>query len=199
MSSPGVAARDRVHAWVDEHADFLYRYAYSRVFDENLAEDLVQETFLAALQASDRFSGRSSVRTWLVSILKHKVVDHFRKVARQDRESLDSFFREELSEHFGEDGHWRLEARTTPTNWPPEQQMLLDQKAFWKQLETCLRHLPPRVREVFVLREMEDLDTPEICRLLGISQQNLWSVMHRARMALRGCLDVNWVRVLGRA
>ncbi len=195
MGDPAAPVPVEVHSWVDEHADFLYRYAYSRLLDRSLAEDLVQETFLAALGAWRRFSGRSSVRTWLVSILKNKIVDHFRRVSRIDRDSLDTFYVSEAQAHFDEGGHWRLDAPTTPVTWPPSQQARLEQEEFWRQLEECVKHLPPRVREVFVLRQMEDFETQEVCQLLNISRQNLWSVMHRARMALRDCLDANWFRL----
>lgn len=197
MNRADAVAGGEAQNWVNEHGDYLFRYAYSRVLDAALAEDLVQETLVAALAAVRRFAGRSSVRTWLVSILRNKIVDHFRKVARHDRESLDTFYRDEAAAHFDAAGHWDLNRKTTPSEWAPKQESEVFQRELREQLEQCLRRLPPRVREVFVLREMEDFTTEEICHLLGINRQNLWSVMHRARMALRDCVDVHWVQVLG--
>lgn len=181
--------------WVEEHADYLFNYACSRVYDANLAEDLVQETFLAAVRDQSRFSGNSTVRTWLVGILRDRIFDHFRSVAPEGRQSLETFYLDQLPLRFNADGHWRESEPTTPSAWPPQQQARLEDRGFREQFERCLRRLPSRVRDVFVLREMEELSTDEICRLLDIPRHNVWSVLHRARMALRDCLETHWFGV----
>lgn len=181
-------------SWVDQHGDFLYRYALLRLRDPAVAEDVVQETFLAALQARHNFAGQSSEKTWLVGILKHKIIDHFRKISRE-RPVHDIELRPddpvELFQTSGEwIGHWDLERG--PTEWAADPGHVLEQMEFWKVLERCLSELPARMASAFTLREMEDLSSEEICKALGISATNLWVMLHRARAHLRHCLEMNW-------
>ncbi|MCP5524994.1 MAG: sigma-70 family RNA polymerase sigma factor [Verrucomicrobiales bacterium] len=180
--------------WVEEHGDILFRHALARVRNAAQAEDLVQETFLAALKARDRFAGRSSERTWLVGILKHKLIDHLRKSAREtsftDLECLaeteaSSFMQEGLSR-----GKWQAE--TQPQDWHADPSASLDREAFWLVFRECLGGLPARVADAFLLREMDGLETGDICTSLGISPGNFWVMLHRARLALRRCLEINW-------
>lgn len=174
--------------WVDEHGDALYSYALSRLQNSASAEDVVQETFLAALKAHEQFSGKSSARTWLIGILKHKIVDLIRKESRElpvdDLELVDA--PEET--HFDKKGHWRV----APLEWKVHPGEVLEQKEFMKVLSGCLAHLPERLRRLFVLRELEEQDSEEICKVLGITPTNLWVMLYRARMRLRGCLTENW-------
>lgn len=170
---------------LDEHGDYLFRFAVSRVGDESLAEDLVQETLLASLKGA-RHSGSSSERTWLTAILKHKLIDHYRKAMREiplegDRED---------PEFFDEDGHWTAEH--APRSWDPGPADILERKEFRRALTRALAVLPPRSAAVFVLREIEGLSGKEICDLLNISSANFWISMHRARLQLRNLLEKNW-------
>ncbi len=166
--------------WVDQYGDALFRYALIRVRDTEAAKDLVQEAFLAAIQARERFSGRSSPKTWLIGILKHKIVDHYRKVAREsgnpDRDPEDAAF--------GPNGRWR----TPPTDWKTDPGVALDRKEFWDALRRCLAELPPRQAAAFSLRELEGLDTEEIRQVFEATATNVWVLLHRARMGLRECL-----------
>lgn len=174
--------------WVDEHGDILFRYALVRLHDEVTAEDVVQETFLAAIKSRDRFSGRSSERTWLIGILKHKIVDHIRKAIRQ-RPYEDLEAADELSEKlFNANGSWQAK----PLEWRVSPSKLLERKEFRAVLQKCLAHLDHRLRSVFTLRELEDQDSGKICKALDITPTNLWVMFYRARMRLRSCLDKNW-------
>jgi RNA polymerase sigma-70 factor (ECF subfamily) len=182
--------------WVDAHGDFLYSFAFSRVRDQWLAEDLVQDTLLAAMQARNSFSEKSSERTWLCGILKHKIIDHFRKSSREveltdeeaDMTSYDYLFREEGVWK----GHWSAEAR--PAQWNENPEKVLEHSEFRGILTHCLGELPERVANCFTLREMDGFQASEICRILGISPNNFWVMMHRARLHLRRCIDFNWFR-----
>jgi len=182
--------------WVDAHGDFLYSFAFSRVRDQWLAEDLVQDTLLAAMQAKNAFESKSSERTWLCGILKHKIIDHFRKSSREveltdeeaDMTSYDYLFREEGVWK----GHWSAEARPAELNDNPEK--VLEHAEFRGILTHCLGELPERVANCFTLREMDGFDAAEICGILGISSNNFWVMMHRARLHLRRCIDFNWFR-----
>ena len=176
------------HDWVDLYGDQLYAYAFARVRSRMAAEDLVQETFLAALKSSAAFEGRSSEKTWLTAILKNKIVDHFRELRKrqtadpsQDPDGLIDYF-------FHENGTWKLK----PEKWDVNPGELLEQKEFRGVFSRCLSDLSERVRTAFSLREMEGLGCEEICKILDISPSNCWVLLYRARMLLRRCLQVNW-------
>ena len=177
-----------VEAWVDEHGDALYGYALSRLKNPASAEDVVQETFLAAIRFPDRFSGSSSARTWLIGILKHKIVDLIRKESREQPSEEIENMKEPEETFFDRKGHWRIK----PVDWQVHPGKILEQKEFMAVLFQCLEHLPDRLHRLFVLRELEDLDTEEICKDLEITSTNLWVMLYRARMKLRGCLTENW-------
>lgn len=178
--------------WVDEHGDCLFRYALLRVRDDSVAEDLVQETFLAGLKAAERFAGQSSERSWLVGILKHKIIDHIRKSCRERPvERLDELPKN-LAEQFDEINHWRVDDGFGPKDWGPDAAQACEQKEFWGVLDGCLSKLPARMAQAFMLREMEDAGSEEVCKALAITPTNLWVLLHRARMQLRQCLETNW-------
>jgi len=175
--------------WADKHGDYLYRCAMLRVRDAGLAEEVVQETFLAALQAGERFAGGSSERSWMVGILKHKIIDHFRKQSREgSSEDLERVV-VDLDEHlFDAEGYWKSHA-VGPKNWPNDPSAALEQKQFWEVLKRCLSELPPKMAQVFSLREVDELSSDEVCATLDITSSNLWVLLHRARKHLRGCLE----------
>jgi len=172
--------------WVDRHGDALFRYAMARLGNRHIAEDLVQEAFLAALR-SDNFAGQSNERTWLIGILKHKIVDHLR---RRDRERPVSALQagERSEDLFDEKGWWRVQ----PATWPVDSEDSLESKEFWEAFRHCLERLPQRLSTVFSLREMDELSTTELCKLLEVSPGNLGVLLYRARMGLRRCLEINW-------
>ncbi len=177
--------------WVDRYGDYLFRFALLRLRDRSVAEDLVQETFLAALKDRGSFSGKSSESTWLVGILKHKIADHFR---RQSREG--SFRDDDPSDPAGEgvfdaSGHWVA----GPADWGGNPADLLRQKEFLDQLAECLSDLSPNHANAFTLREIEGLATGEICKVLNVTETNLWVILHRARMLLRRCLETRWFAI----
>jgi RNA polymerase sigma-70 factor (TIGR02943 family) len=175
--------------WVDKHGDSLYRYALIRVRRREVAEDLVQETLLAAVRIHGKFRGDSSERTWLYGILKNKIFDYFRKLAQEVSFTDLEFLENEMSHKFIDEA-WNH--ALGPAEWKPAPEAALDRKEFWDTFGSCLHKLPARVADVFVLREIEQMDTAQICEMLRISQNNLWVMLHRARMALRECLELNW-------
>ncbi len=183
---------DSPERWVEEHGNVLFRYALVRLRDEHIAEELVQETFLAALQARERFAGGSSVRTWLIGILKHKILDQFRResrmVATDDDESPGYEDNCLVENSFSSAGRWSA----TLSDWgDPEQTM--ENGQFWTVLQYCLDHLPKRLARLFVLREVMEGGTEEICKELAITPTNLWTMLYRARLGLRQCLEQNGV------
>jgi len=176
-------------AWVDEHGDALYRFALLRVKDPTVAEDLVQETFLSALKGIDRFRGGSSLRTWLVGILKHKIIDYFRRgrpeVLAGDLAALENETEEERVDRAHHEHVHLTEWTDTPSN-------LLEKQEFMEVYRRCLEGLPEMHRRAFTLREMDGLAGDEICKILDITPTNLWVILHRARHKLRACLEENW-------
>ncbi len=173
-------------AWVDQYGDALYHFALARVQDRNVAEDLVQETFLAAVKARDRFEGRSSEKTWLFGILKHKVIDHFRKRQKTllTQDLTDSADR--IDAFFGKRGEWR----DRPAHWRTNPGKAQETRAFLDHFYRCLAGLPRRTADAFVYREIDGLRTEEICRQLDITANNCWVMLYRARMLLRKCLEL---------
>lgn len=178
-------------AWLEKHGDALFRYAVFRVRESSCAEDLVQDTLLAALKGYDKFQGRGSERTWLIGILKHKIADHFRRAQREA--SLDAFDWFPESEFFeGSAGGWNVER--APADWQASPEQLIERTSFWKAFNDCLAHMPTRTANAFTLREVDGLQSEAICEMLGITLNNLWVMLHRARMHLRNCLEMNWFR-----
>ena len=180
--------------WVGKYADPLFNYAIVRVSDREVARDLVQETFLSALQALDSFRGESSEKTWLFSILKNKIIDHFRK--RSSAKTLplseNGTDQSDLSTYFDDEGEWKDSAK--PVAWTESPGDIYRGREFRKILQTCLARLAVQWRAVFTLKYLEDLDHEEICKELGISPSNYWVIMHRAKLGLRRCIEEKWIR-----
>ena len=180
---------------IHTHRAYLLRVAVLQLRDHDLAEDVVQDTLIAALQAAAGFSGRSSLKTWLTGILKHKIVDAIRKKARGPTiSSLDEETRiDDFDGLFDELGHWE----NAPATWgDPEAQ--LSRLQFFEVVDFCLEKLPPNTARVFMMREVLELEGAEICKELRITSTNLWVILYRARVALRQCLEQNWFAQGGR-
>ena len=174
--------------WVDRYGDYLFRYAMLRLRDRSAAEDMVQETFLAALKDGGTFSGDSSEATWLVGVLKHKIADHYRRQAREAPLEEGDLREHPDAEHFNGVGHWT----TGPNEWGRNPADLYRQGEFLNRFRMCLSELSPNHANAFTLREIEGLGTAEICKVLGVSETNLWVILHRARALLRRCLETSW-------
>jgi len=175
--------------WLAQHGDALYRYAYFRLRDRAQAEDLVQETLIAALQARQGFAGRSNERTWLIGILKNKLVDYLRKSVRERPLAELAGTESEIDALFdaNDDDHWKK----PPADWVNPTRAL-EQKQFWKIFMECIEALPARQAQAFSLCELEGLEGEEACKVLGIATTNLWVMLHRARLRLRECLEAHW-------
>ena len=185
--------------WTERYADYLYSYAYSRVSKQEVAEDLVQDTFFSALKAKESFQHTASEKTWLVSILKHKIIDYYRKKSTQNElnifdkpvEGKDGF-----NEHYFEDttssnpGHWTEAGAPLP--WKKDFETSVDSNEFYSILKRCIEKLPGKWAAAFTMKNMDDMDTEEICKALGITPSNYWVIMHRAKVQLRDCMGENW-------
>lgn len=174
--------------WIQDHGDYLLRYALVRLRNKEIAEDVVQETFLAALKGKDEFRGQASERTWLVGILKHKLMDYFRKSGRESPVTDLVASEESAEDFFDRNGKWKVE----PGAWGDDPADVLEKKEFWKTFKECLAGLPKRLADIFSLREFEGLGTEEIRNLKGLSTTNLNVQLYRARLRLARCLNTNW-------
>ena len=177
--------------WVDLYADLLYRFAILRLNDENLAQDMVQETFLSALKNIKKFGQKSSVQTWLVTILKNKIIDHYRKSFMADKNGNSSTLPDDDLSDYLENGMWDREK--APKNWHESAEDIFEENEFFKVLHQCLSFLPEQAGKVFLLREIDGLGSTEICKELDISTSNLWVLLHRARNGLRKCIEKTWL------
>ena len=186
MSEPSEQSENRLDpaAWVDRHGDALYRYAVSRLRDPDSAEEVVQETFIAALRARDQFSGKGSEGAWLLGICKRKVIDHVRRRNRPDAASGGDLGPDPSEALFDAKGNWKQDPRVFQGR--PEES--LEREEFWQAFRGCLKGLSQRQADAFCLREIEDCSTKEICKEMEISASNLWVLLHRARLQLTGCM-----------
>jgi len=192
ISPPAKTASSDPERWVNDYGDYLFKYALLRLRDPARAEDMVQETFLAALKGKN-FQGRSAEKSWLVGILKHKICDYYRKATRETSFTDLEFYSDEESDRFIADGPFKNAwiHELGPQEWS-NPGASLDNDAFWKTYRDCSNKLPKNISTVFHLREVDGVESKEICALLNISENNLWVMLHRARMALRRCLETNW-------
>jgi RNA polymerase sigma-70 factor (ECF subfamily) len=176
-------------AWVDEYGDMLYRFVSYLLKDHDLAEELVQETFLAALKSKDTFKGQSSEKTWLFSILKHKIVDHIRRKKFKEINMEAEDLGKTIESFFNDKERWQV----FPAPWNQNPKEAQEFKELLDFFYKCLAELPERHGKVFVYRELDGLATDEICNIMGVTATNLSVMLYRARMLLRRCIDLNWV------
>jgi len=176
--------------WLEEHGSALYSFAFLHVRDAHRAEDLVQETLLAALKARVRFKGNASIRTWLTGILKHKIMDEFRRQSRElpgpdvPEQTWEAEEAQRAAENFDNQGHWSAPL----SDWDSSEQAYA-RGQFWALIEQCLAALSPRMARLFILRELWEMETAEVCKELSITPTNLWTSLHRARLGMRRCLE----------
>lgn len=182
----------RASEWVDLYGDLLYNYAYHRVNDEFIAQDLVQDTLLSAFQSLDSFREEASDKTWLMRILKNKIIDHYRKT-RTPRGRFEevSFKREvSLNEFFDQDGEWHMSQG--PRSWDTQADSLIENNQLKEALNACLSLLRGLGASAFQMKYLEEIPSDEICKELEITSSNYWVLIHRAKLQLRACLDKSY-------
>ncbi|MEX1002812.1 MAG: sigma-70 family RNA polymerase sigma factor [Crocinitomicaceae bacterium] len=173
-------------AWVDEYSDMLYNYAFTRVSDHEMAKDLVQDTFVSALKALDNFQGKSTIKTWLFSILKRKIIDHWRKQDVRKTKPMSASATE------NESGEERILQRQ---NAPSISEIEVDyeNKELGEVIMTCIRDLPEKWRGIVIDKLVDHKESEEVCKEHDITPSNLWVIIHRAKIQLRECLTAKWV------
>ncbi len=172
--------------WVDKYADYLYNYTIVRVNDHIIAQDLISETFFAGLKSKKNFKGEASERTWLISILKRKIIDHYRKInSKKGKAEVHITYRDDDA-----DGDWLEENAADPFDKNAEYSM--ENKELGLAILECLDKLPEKQATIFKMKTIENYDTEAICKEYDISPSNLWVIIHRARKSLVTCLESNW-------
>ncbi len=172
--------------WVDNYADYLYNYTIVRVNDHIVAQDLISETFLAGLKSKKNFKGESTERTWLISILKRKIIDHYRKInSPKGKAEVHIGYKNDTSE-----GDWLEENAADLFDKTAEDTM--ENNELGLAILDCLDKLPAKQAAIFKMKTIESYDTELICKEYNISASNLWVIIHRARKSLAECLEKNW-------
>lgn len=180
--------KEVIKDWVHAHGDYLYGWAYHKTGSKETAEDLVQDVFLAAVKNLDGFKQESSPKTWLLRILNNKIIDHYRKSAKKTL-ALEDQVHQFTDSLFNSHGNWK--ANGLEEAWSHETN-LLDDPAFNDVMNVCMDDLPPRWRLAVISKYIFDKETLEICQELEISKTNYWQVLHRAKLLLKKCLEINW-------
>lgn len=177
---------------VKDYTDDLFRWAYYKVNHQEVAEDLVQDTFLSAVKGLHKFEGKSSAKTWLKAILNNKIVDYHRKKYKKLEINQSKISNEDdgsfMERFFDESGHWK----SAKTGMWSDDVSLLDDADFQKVLQFCFEKLPEHWSLAMRLKYLEEKDGKEICQELGVSTSNYWQIIHRAKLQLRACVNSNW-------
>ena len=172
--------------WIDLYSDYLFNYTITRVSDREIAQDLVQETFLAGLKSMKNFKGEASERTWLISILKRKIIDHYRNInSNKGKAEVRINYNDAESE-----GDWLEERVADPFDKTAED--TLQNNELGDAIHNCLGKLPQKQADVFKMKTILNYETEVICNELDITASNLWVIIHRARTAMADCLEKNW-------
>lgn len=183
--------RARAESWLADHGDVLYRVALGRTRNPDVAKDMVQETLLAGMKHWAQYSGESSEVAWLMGILRNKVVDYFRKQSREQTFTDLEFLEDARECFFDKRSNWN--PALGPKAWPTPHESL-ERVEFWRAFDKCVSNLPEKVAQVFLLRELDGITSEEICKEFGVSPNNFWVMLYRARLGLRRCLEENWFK-----
>lgn len=173
--------------WVDAYSDYLYNYTIARINDKIIAQDIVQETFFAGLKSMKNFKGQASERTWLISILKRKIIDHYRKINSKKGQAE---IRMNYNSDAESEGDWLEERVADPFDKTAED--TIENTELGLAIHDCLGKLPEKQALVFKMKTIQGYETEAICNELNITASNLWVIIHRARVALAACLEKNW-------
>lgn len=173
--------------WVDHYADYLFNYAVSRVSDTEIAKDLVQETFFAGLKSAKNYKGDAAERTWLIAILKRKVIDHYRKINSNKGKAEVRMTYNTSSET---EGDWLEEQVADPMSILENSD--IENEELGIAIQECISKLPKKQALVFTMKTVQGMSTEDICNELDINPSNLWVMIHRARTTLMDCLNQNW-------
>jgi len=189
MNDQKTDKRKLLDSWIVEYANQLHAWAFRRTGNQIIAEDLVQDTFVAAFHALNSFEGKNP-KAWLFSILKHKIMDHFRQKYKMQYVDAGNQQEDFLGQFFDKHQSWNVVQK--PGDWSAHEEELLDNEQFRQILFYCMDHLPEQWSVAMKLKYLQEKKGPAICEDLGISQANFWQILHRAKLQLRACIEQNW-------
>ncbi len=173
--------------WIDLYSDYLFNYTISRVNDRDLSKDLVQDTFFAGLKSMKNFKGEASERTWLISILKRKIIDYYRRInSNKGKAEVRMSYNSDTES----EGDWLEERVADPFDKNAES--VIENEELGEAIYSCLGKLPEKQATVFKMKTIEGIDTETICNELNITASNLWVIIHRARTTMASCMEKNW-------
>jgi RNA polymerase sigma-70 factor (TIGR02943 family) len=175
--------------WIDNYADQLYAYCQARINNKQMAEDLVQDTFLSAWKARETYKSDASEKNWLFAICKNKIIDYYRK----NKGNYTHMGKDDSDSYFNSEDHWTGEKQ--PNDWGINGIAHMEKKEFYQAFAICKQKLKDVQQQVFILKYMEDVDSDQICKILGITASNYWILIHRAKLNLRSCLEKNWIKI----
>lgn len=181
-------AKETVTQWVSEYGDDLYSWAFYKTSNKEVAEDLTQETFIAAFSNIDKFQEKSEPKTWLFSILKNKIIDFYRKKAKGFSVSYDEYFQpmKQSDDLFNENERWNEASDITSQHW-------LDNPEFTSILSKCKDKLPENWQLIIQAKFVLNKESALICQEIGITPSNYWQIMHRSKLLLKKCIEFNWI------
>ncbi|MBD1262635.1 sigma-70 family RNA polymerase sigma factor [Maribacter polysiphoniae] len=181
-----------IEEWFHEYSDDLYGWAYHKTSSKEVAEDLVQETFLSAVKGLKKFQNKSNPKTWLFAILNNKIIDHYRKKAKSaavNNERLEHKYTNTTDSFFDSNQNWKVSG--SEVAWE-EEVHLLDNSEFKKTLDQCVDKLPDNWRLAVVSKYLTDKTTDQICQEMNVNVSNYWQIVHRSKLMLKKCIDNNW-------
>lgn len=177
--------------WVKLYGDILFSVALQKTNSKELAEDLVQDTFLSAVKALPNYRGETSEKNWLFTILNNKIIDYYRKKGRsQTTEEYLNFTNEIFNDGLFEDNH--IKGKTWQANWSTLADAGIDSKDFQKVFAACLNKVPLKMKPIFISKFYDDFTTEELCENYSITTANLWVIIHRVKVILKNCLTQHW-------
>ncbi len=177
--------------WINLYADYLLNFAFFRVRNRELAEDLIQDTFISALKSQHTYNGTANEKTWLTAILKNKIIDYYRSSLNKYSKLTDSIDNNTNDDYFDEKKSFFWAESKIPTNWN-NTDIQIENNEFTSILMNCVDKMPKKLASIFSLKYLDDEETDIICKDLGISSSNYWVMIHRAKLNLRECLEKNW-------
>lgn len=183
-----------ISQWVNDWTQDLLSWALLKTNDTDVSQDLVQETFLAALKSFENFQNKSQPKTWLISILNHKISDHFSKTSKNKIVNSKSMSSDDathlIDSYYDDNGGWQKDSFSNV--WDKEDASLLDNPDFIKVWEACMEDLPPKWKEAITSKYIFDKKSDEISQELNISVTNYWQYISRAKVLLKKCIEVYW-------
>jgi RNA polymerase sigma-70 factor (ECF subfamily) len=171
--------------WLNDHGDYLMNFAVKKTSDRELSVDLVQDTLLSGIESISKFRGESAVRTWLTSILNRKIIDHWRKKSTQTTATFSTYYNDD-------NDHW-LENKG-PNGRVAEIEEDIENEELGNTLQSCIQKLPENWRSIVIDKVVYEKDTDSVCKEHDITSSNLWVIIHRAKLQLKDCLEINWLK-----